>query len=277
MKTVLSIQDLSCAGRCSLTVALPVLSAMGIRCSVLPTAVLSTHTGFPAPVVLPLTDQISAIGDHFDKLDMAFDAVTVGYLADPAQAAAVLPLLHTYKNKGSRIIVDPAMGDHGKLYRSLGENHVAAMAALCAAADILLPNVTEAALLTDTPYCADGDKTYLQTLADRLLEKFPAETVLITGVSGGSGRIGFYSRSRKDGVFSHQEQLVEKQFHGTGDLFAAVFTGSFVLGHSAAQSGILGAQFVRRCVAATPQVTPHGVDFETQLPALWAQLQEKSC
>ncbi len=277
MKTVLSIQDLSCVGRCSLTVALPVLSAMGLHCSVLPTAVLSTHTGFPDPVVLPLTEHIGQIGAHFNKVGVRFDAVTVGYLSDSKQAQSVLPLLHTYKDKGSLIIADPAMGDHGKLYKGLGEDHVAAMADVCAAADILLPNVTEAALLAGVPYDSDPQENYLHALAQRLLDQFPAEAVLITGVSGRGGRIGFYGLSRTNGAFSHQEARVDRQFHGTGDLFAAVFTGACVSGRSMLASGVLAAQFVRRCVAATPQVTPHGVAFEPQLPTLWAQLQEKSC
>ena len=277
MKTVLSIQDLSCVGRCSLTVALPVLSAMGLRCSVLPTAVLSTHTGFPDPVVHPLTAHIGEIGAHFEKVGVTFDAVTVGYLSDGEQAQAVLPLLQYFKNMGSLIIADPAMGDHGKLYQGLGEDHVAAMAKICGAADILLPNVTEAALLAGVPYDSDPQEAYLRTLAQCLLEKFPVESVLITGVSGRGGRIGFYGSNQKSGAFSHQEARVDRQFHGTGDLFAALFTGAFVSGLSMIDAGVLAAQFVRRCVAETPVVSPHGVDFEPQLPMLWAQMQEKSC
>ena len=277
MKTVLSMQDLSCVGRCSLTVALPVLSAMGHRCSVLPTAVLSTHTGFPDPVVLPLTDQISRIGAHFDRIGVTFDAVTVGYLSDGAQAQAVLPLLRSYKAGGSLIIVDPAMGDHGKLYRGLGAAHVSAMAQVCEAADILLPNVTEAALLAGVPYPETPDETTLHHMAQRLLEKFPANAVLITGVSGSGGRIGFYGLHRDGSAFSHQEDRVDRQFHGTGDLFAAVFTGAYVSGRDCLESGVLAARFVRACVDKTPLASPHGVAFEPLLPTLWAQLQEKSC
>ena len=277
MKTILSIQDLSCVGRCSLTVALPVLSAMGHRCSVLPTAILSTHTGFPDPVVLPLTDHINSIGTHFAQVGVAFDAVTVGYLSDGKQAQAVLPLLQAYKNSGSLIIADPAMGDHGKLYRGLGADHVSAMAQICAVADILLPNVTEAALLADVPYCETPDEAALHHMAQRLLAKFPAKTVLITGVSGSGGRIGFYGLHRDGSAFSHQEARVDRQFHGTGDLFAAVFTGAYLSGRDCLASGALAARFVRTCVDKTPIVTPHGVAFEPLLPTLWAQLQEKSC
>ena len=148
MKHVLSIQDLSCVGRCSLTVALPVLSAMGCRCSVLPTAVLSTHTGFPNPEVIPLTDRMASLDAHWQALGLRFDAVVTGYMANPEQAEAVLPLLRRYKEQGSTIIVDPAMGDHGKLYSRLDEDHVFAMSEICKEADILVAAVGRANFVT---------------------------------------------------------------------------------------------------------------------------------
>ncbi len=277
MKTVLSIQDLSCVGRCSLTVALPVLSAMGLRCSALPTAVLSTHTGFPNPAVVSLTEHIGEIGQHLQSVGAAFDGVTVGYLSDPAQAQAVLPLLQQYKAAGSRIIADPAMGDHGKLYRNLGPEQVSAMAAICSAADVLLPNVTEACLLSGMPYQENPGQGYLKMMAELLLYRFPADTVIITGVSGSDGRIGFFGYNRSGEAFSHEERLVKRSFHGTGDLFTAVFTGAWLLGKSPYEAGVLAAKFVRQCIAATEEITPHGVCFETQLPSLFALIQEKSC
>lgn len=270
MKSVLSIQDLSCVGRCSLTVALPVLSAMGCRCSVLPTAVLSTHTGFPNPEVVPFTGQIPAFRDHWISVGIRFDAVTTGYMADATQAEVVLPLLHDYKAQGSTVVVDPAMGDHGKLYRRLDENHVSAMAKLCNEADILLPNVTEAALLTKMPYWEDTDETYLQMLADALLQTYGAHAVIITGVTGKGGTIGFYGGDDRGNRFSYQTPVVPLQCHGTGDLYAAVFTGGLMRGLSEYDSGVLAADFVRRCVAGTSEVSPHGVAFESQLSYLFA-------
>lgn len=277
MKSVLSVQDLSCVGRCSLTLALPVLSAMGLRCSVLPTAVLSTHTGFPQPHVLSLTDHIGAIAAHLDAVDVSFDAVATGYLADPEQAEAVLPLLQTHRAKGSTVIVDPAMGDHGKLYSRLNEDHVVAMSELCKEADILLPNLTEAALLADMPYRDATDGAYLRALTGALMEYYKVKAVVITGVSGGNGTIGFCGADREEGTFSYQSPVVPRQFHGTGDLFAAVFTGSVVRGASVYDSGVLAADFVRCCVEHTPVVTPHGVEFETQLFRLWPEISEKNC
>lgn len=269
MKSVLSIQDLSCVGRCSLTVALPVISAMGIRCSVLPTAVLSTHTGFPQPEVLSLTSHLASFDRHWETVRIAFDAVTSGYMADAGQAETVLPLLAKYKAQGSTVIVDPAMGDHGRLYSRLGDDHVAAMAKLCAAADILLPNVTEAALLTETPYQAQPGSDYLQDLTSKLLQRFPAKAVVVTGVTGKGGTIGFCGQEKPGDFFSYYTPVIPRQCHGTGDLYAAVFTGSLLRGRSVYESGVLAADFVRRCVAATDTVSPHGVEFESQISYLF--------
>lgn len=277
MKTVLSIQDLSCIGRCSLTVALPVLSAMGCRCSALPTAVLSTHTGFPNPEIVPLTGHIQSFGAHFHAIGASFDAVTTGYLAGPAQAEAVLPLLHAFKQKGSLVIVDPAMGDHGKLYSRLDEDHTFAMAELCKEADILLPNLTEAALLADMPYREQPDGAYLRALTSALLQCYGVSAVVITGVSGKSGTIGFCGADRQEGSFSYQSEVIPRQFHGTGDLFTAVFTGALLSGSNTYEAGVHAADFVRLCVAETPEVSPHGVAFEKQLSHLFGAFYEKSC
>ena len=270
MKRVLSIQDLSCVGRCSLTVTLPVLSAMGCRCSVLPTAVLSTHTGFPDPEVVPLTEQIPAFHAHWNSVGIRFDAVTTGYMANDKQADAVLPLLHDYKAQGSTVVADPAMGDHGKLYSRLDQNHVSAMAKLCGEADILLPNVTEAALLTGMPYRENTDEPYLLELTESLLQTYGTRSVVITGVTGKDGTIGFYGGDHNGNRFSYQTPVVPRQCHGTGDLYTAVFTGGLMRGLSEYDSGVLAADFVRRCVANTLEVSPHGVAFESQLSYLFA-------
>ena len=175
MKRVLSIQDLSCLGKCALTVALPVLSAMGCSCSVLPTAVLSTHTAFPNPHVRDLTQDLWPVAEHWRSVGAEFDTITVGYLADAPQAELVGRVLDRFP---ARVILDPAMGDHGKLYRGLGPDHADAMASLCRKAQILLPNVTEAALLTGMPYREDFDEVYIA----RLMETLGGKDVVLTGV-----------------------------------------------------------------------------------------------
>lgn len=272
MKHVLSVQDLSCVGRCSLTVTLPVLSAMGCRCSVLPTAVLSTHTGFPGPEVISLTDRIAALDAHWQSQGICFDAVLTGYMADSRQAEAVLPLIQRYKAQGALIIVDPAMGDHGKLYSRLDEDHVFAMSEICKEADILLPNLTEAAFLTEIPYREETDGAYLRALTGGLFRYYGMKSTIITGIFGKEGTVGICGADREEGLFVHQGPMVPRKCHGTGDIFAAVFTGALLREKDLYESAVLAADFVRKCVENTPESTPHGVDFETQLPWLLEQL-----
>ena len=268
MKHILSIQDLSCVGRCSLTVALPVLSAMGCQCGVLPTAVLSTHTGFPDPYRKALTEDMAAIADHWDRQGIDFDAVSVGYLADPRQAEAVLPILDRF---GKTVVVDPAMGDHGKLYGGLTADHIPAMAQVCRKAQVLLPNVTEAALLTGLPYRDNPEEDYLAALTDGMLA-LGAEAVVITGVDRADGTTGFVGADA-GGSFSYRAARISKSLHGTGDLFAAVLTGGLMAGKPVREAATLAARFVERVVAETEAVTPFGPEFEAQLPWLWEQMQ----
>jgi len=176
MKRILTIQDLSCVGRCSLTVALPILSAMGLSCSVLPTAVLSTHTGFPEPHIRSLTEDMEPICDHWQKIGAEFDGILVGYLANPEQAEAVLQVMQTFD---CPVILDPAMADHGKLYSGITQDHVEAMRDLSSMAEVLIPNVTEAAMLTGVPYQEQTDGQYLRMMLERLC-KIKTKKLLIT-------------------------------------------------------------------------------------------------
>ena len=268
MKRILTIQDLSCVGRCSLTVAQPILSAMGIACSVLPTAVLSTHTGFPNPHVRSLTEEIGPICEHLQAVGAEFDAILVGYLADPEQAEAVMEVMMAFD---CPVILDPAMGDHGKLYRGITRDHVDAMRDLCSLAQVVLPNMTEAAMLTGVPYQEQTDGHYLRMMCDRLCGR-KTGTVLVTGVKPDPEHTGFVGLDREEGMFSYRGQRRDKALHGTGDMFSAVFAGAYVRGMDPMESGQLAAEFVERVLDATPEVTPFGGEFETQLPWLWQQL-----
>ena len=268
MNRILSIQDLSCLGKCSLTVALPVLSVMGCSCTVLPTAVLSTHTAFPSPHIRDLTRDLLPVAEHWRSVGAEFDAVTVGYLSDPRQAELVGRVLELFP---SRVILDPAMGDHGKLYAGLTAGHVAAMAGLCRKADVLLPNVTEAALLTGLSYREDADQPYLRQLARGLLA-FGAETVIITGFTRPDGQTGFFGMHRSGEEFSYRAQRIGKHFHGTGDLFAATFTGALMAGQAAPEAATLAARFTERVIAATEEAAPFGIAFEPEMSWLTAQL-----
>lgn len=266
-KHVLSVQDLSCVGRCSLTVTLPVLSAMGIRCSALPTAVLSTHTAFPKPEVVSLTEQLTPFAAHWKENGIAFDAISIGYLSDPEQGEAVKAILAMQEND-PLVILDPVMGDNGKLYSRITDAHLRSMRALSKQADILLPNITEAAGLTGLPYRADWDDGYLSELLAGLLELCPS--AVITGVRREDGQIGVYGGSRGQAPFCWQDELVPRSFHGTGDLFSAVCAGHLVQGKALPFAASRAGMFVKACVEATPSVTPHGVEFEKMLPLLFA-------
>lgn len=264
MKHILSVQDISCAGRCSQTVALPVLSAMGHRCSVLPTAVLSTHTAFPDPYRRSLTADIAPICNHWKQVGMEFDAVLVGYLADADQCGAVEKLLES--QQGLKIL-DPAMGDHGKLYSGLTKDHIPAMAALCRKADILIPNVTEAALLTGIEYLSQAEEAYYRDLAQALIEKTGVRGVVLTGVSTAAGKTGFYCLCHRE-EHLYQTKRLDKILHGTGDLFSAVLAGGLLQGKTLPHAAAAAADFVEKAIAATENVTPHGVEFEKVLKEL---------
>ena len=268
MKRILTVQDLSCVGRCSLTVALPILSAMGINCSVLPTAVLSTHTGFPKPHIRSLTEEISPICDHLQEIGAEFDAILIGYLSDPEQAEAVAEVISTFN---CPVILDPAMGDHGRLYEGITQDHVAVLRDLAAMADVVLPNVTEACLLTGIPYQEQTDGHMLRMMLEKLCSR-KTETVVITGVTPAENQIGFAGIHREEGLFSYRADRSGKTLHGTGDMFSAVFAGSYLLGRDPMESAQLAANFVKQVLDNTPKATPFGGEFETQLPWLWKQI-----
>lgn len=268
MKQILSIQDLSCLGKCSLTVALPVLSSMGCSCTPLPTAVLSSHTGFPAPHIRKLTEDMTAICRHWQSIGAKFDAISVGYLSDASQAAAVETVLDAFD---APTVIDPAMADHGKLYSGLACEHIDAMARLCRKGNILLPNVTEAALLTGLPYKENASDGYYRRLLDAM-GSFGADAVIITGVCTDSEKTGFMGFDKTVGEFSYTADRITRQCHGTGDLFTAVFTGAFALGKDIRAAATLAARFVEQVLCATETPCAFGTEFETQLPWLWEHL-----
>lgn len=268
MKRILTIQDLSCVGRCSLTVAQPILSAMGIQCAVLPTAILSTHTGFPKPHIRSLTADMDPICRHWLSVGASFDAMLVGYLSDPTQAEAVFSATTAFD---CPVILDPAMGDKGKLYHGITQDHVEVMRDLASVSEVVLPNVTEAAMLTGVPYQEQTDGHYLRMMLEMLC-RGKTKTAVITGVTPAPEQTGFVGIQREDGMFSYRADRRDKSLHGTGDMFSAVFAGAYLLGCDPMQAGQLAGEFVERVLDATPEVTLFGGCFETQLPWLWQQI-----
>lgn len=270
MKRILTMQDISCLGKCSLTVILPVISAMGTECSVLPTAVLSTHTGFPAPHVADLSREIPEIISHWASLNVTFSGIMTGYLANPHQAALAESLIDTFGGEGCLTVCDPAMADHGKLYSGLTTETVSAMGRLCRKADLCLPNITEGALLSGIPYRSASDEGYCRELAQALHGK-GLNSILLTGMEQAPGQTGFFF-SDGSSTYAYSTQKLPRSCHGTGDLFAAVVMGGQMRGLDAPRAGALAAEFVKRCIAGTGADSRFGVAFEPELKWLSNQL-----
>ena len=262
MKQIVTMQDLSCLGKCSLTVSQPVISAMGAACAVLPTALLSTHTAFPGPAVRDLSDFTRPILDHWQTIGAKFDGILTGYLANEAQADLALELMDRFGEKAV-IVQDPAMADHGRLYSGISPAMVDAHRRVCARADLVLPNLTEGCMLAGTPYEDRSDLDFCRKIAQDLLKNGP-KAVLLTGFSPEPGSVGFYC---SDGVteFSHAGPRLPRSCHGTGDLFAAIVMGGLTGGMTVPQAGVLAAEFVHRAIAKTGENSRFGVAFEGEL------------
>lgn len=277
MKRIITLQDISCVGRCSITVALPVISAMGVECGILPTAVLSTHTMFKTFTCKDLSDQISPIADAWEKEQITFDGIYTGYLASARQCDQVCEFFDRFATRENLILVDPAMADNGRLYGAFDESFPAAMAKVCAKADIILPNITEAALLTGMPYKTEYDEAYIQELLEKLL-KLGCKTAVLTGVSYSPDQLGVVYLDRDGQSFSYFTRRCATSYHGTGDLYSSTVLGGLMRGLSLGDALTLAADFVVACIDATAQSTNarwYGVEFESQIPLLCEMLSKR--
>lgn len=268
-KRILTIQDISCVGQCSMTVALPILSACGHETCILPTAVLSTHTGgFGKPVVQHIS--VGGMWQHWKAQGIQFDAVLVGYLGSISAVKMVSRILDEMLAPGGIAIVDPAMADHGKLYSGFDTAYAAAMQKLCEKADIMIPNITEAAMMAGMEYRTDLDECYIR----ELLQKLGGKDVVLTGVGFSADRTGAAVRRGGEVTFCHTPK-VGKSYSGTGDMFAACFTGTLMQGKTLEEAASLACRFTLRAIEATAAAPAHwyGVKFETVLPWLIRQLE----
>jgi len=265
-KRILTVQDISCVGQCSMTVAMPILSACGHEICILPTALLSTHTGgFGKPVVRHLTDTMDGMRQHWKACGITFDAILVGYLGGVEAIAEVTKIAGELLTPDGKLIVDPAMADHGKRYSGLCEAYADAMMELCLQADVMIPNITEAAMLAGLPYREDYDETYIQ----ELMQALGGRDVVLTGVGYTPGETGILVRSG-DRMFHHTHAKIGKGYHGTGDMFAACFTGCWMQGKSMEEAVKIAGDFTKRSIEETYRNPAHwyGVKFETVLPWL---------
>ena len=275
MKKILTIQDISCLGKCSLTVALPIISAMGVETVILPTAVLSTHTMFKNFTVKDLTDQLIPITDHWKAEGVTFDAIYTGYLGSAEEIEIAKRIFDEFKTEDNLIIIDPVMADNGKLYPAFDMAYAKLNAGLCGKADIIVPNITEACFMTDTEYKESYDEDYIKGMLDKLAE-LGAKIVVLTGVSLSEGKTGVYGLDTKTGEhFVYQNDRVDAVFHGTGDIFASVTVGALTRGLPLYDAFKLAADYTADTIRVTlenPKKPWYGVDFETTIPELVKKL-----
>lgn len=271
----LAIHDISGFGKCSLTVALPVISACGIETTVMPTAVLSTHTGgFTGYTWRDLTDDMRPIADHWKSINIGFDAIYSGYLGSFEQIEIVKSIVSDFKTENNFFLCDPAMADHGKMYTLFNIDFAKKMAELCSLADIIVPNFTEAAFMTDEeykegPYTKEYVKNMLRKLADLGPKKIVLTGVYFDNENLGcacydNGNIDYFLMPRLEGVY-----------HGTGDVFASSLCGALLCGKSLIKAAEIATKFTYGCIERTLKYTPdvrYGVAFEGELPNLMKEL-----
>ncbi|MBR5046774.1 MAG: pyridoxamine kinase [Eubacterium sp.] len=275
-KKVLTIQDISCMGQCSLTVALPIISACGVETVILPSAVLSTHTGgFTGYTFHDLTEDIPGIMRHWMKEGLKYDCLYTGYLGSVLQIEYVRQLAENVLNEGAKLIVDPAMADNGNLYYGFDHHFVARMADLCGSADIILPNVTEASFMTGMDCRLDHhDETYIRNLL-KALAKRGAGKVILKGIRYREDEMGVaVYESESDKLDYYFTEYVPYASHGTGDCYAAAFTGAVMQGKTDLEAARIAADFVVECIKKTMDDKNHayGVKFERVLPMLVQEL-----
>lgn len=277
-KRAATIQDISCFGRCSLTVALPLLSAAGIETCAIPTAVLSTHTGgFTGYTYRDLSSDIPAVAAHWQSLGLQFDTVYTGYLGSFEQLRMVEAFLDTFAPQGVLKVVDPAMADNGRLYGGFADDFPKGMAALCGKADVIVPNLTEAAFMLGEPFSEQYTKDEIEALVRRLA-KLGCRQVVLTGVSFEAGTLGAAAYDREtDRVTYCFRPRIDRMYHGTGDVFASVLTAALTRGFSLEKATETAVEFTVGCIAHTAEIAPetnYGVNFEQEIPRLLELLKD---
>ena len=277
MKRILTVQDISCVGRCSLTVALPIISAAGVEAGVLPTAVLSTHTMFPKFTFCDLTDEIEGISKTFEELDIGFDAIYTGYLGSFRQLGLVSDLFDRHKTEGNLIVVDPAMADNGQLYKGFTPEFAKAMASLAGKSDLVIPNLTEACFMLGETYTESYDEDYIRNILKRLTD-LGAKRAALTGISFEEGKLGVYSYDSTTGkYFSYFNDRMNVAYHGTGDIFASATVGALMRGHTTESALAVAVDFTLECIKLTmadEDRRTYGVNFEQALPYYIERLEK---
>ncbi|AFA49393.1 pyridoxamine kinase [Acetobacterium woodii] len=276
-KRIAAIHDISCVGRCSLTVALPILSAAGFDTSVLPTAILSTHTGgFENFTYRDLTADIRPISDHWQSLDLHFDALYSGFLGSFEQIDLVATLFDTFQSEDTLTLVDPVMADNGELYSIYTPEMAKGMSKLCAKADIIVPNLTEAAFLLDEPYIGDHyDQNYVEALLVKL-SQLGSKKIVVTGISFDPSKLGAVTYDVATNTFDYAfNERITDYFHGTGDIFGSTLLAGLLNDFNLKESTQIAVDYTRECILKTVELNQekrYGVCFERALPYLIKRL-----
>ena len=271
-KRLLTIQDISCVGQCSLTVALPIISACGVECAILPSSVLSNHTaGFSGWTFRDLTDEMPNILAQWKKEKVDFDAFYTGYVSK-TQIPHILDIMQETARPGALRIVDPVMGDGGKLYPGFDDDFPQEMCRLCNGADVIMPNLTEAALLLGEEYRTEYNQAYIEQTIKRL-HALGAKNVVLTGVSLEPNKLGVACYDGNEIRYYFTDRL-DVSMHGTGDCYASSFAGALLRGHSILESASIAADFVVETIRQSMGDPSHwyGVKFEKALPYLISRM-----
>ncbi len=279
-KKVLAINDISCVGRCSLTVALPIISSCGIECSIMPTAILSTHTGgFSGFTFTDFTDQMLDIAKHWKSLNLNFDSIYTGFLGSKEQINLVKEIICMFKNDNVKVIVDPAMADNGIMYSIFDLEFANEMKKLCIGADVIVPNITEACFLTGVKYQkAPHSKEFIDTLIQEL-GKLNIKSLVLTGVSYDNSSIGSVTYDYLTNTYNYyKREIISEYFHGTGDCFASALTTAITKGKSLEEAAKIAVDFTVNSILETikyPNVDKkYGVNFEEALESLIFEMKK---
>ena len=271
MKRIMTIQDITCFGKCSVTIALPVISAIGVETAILPTALLSAHTLFPDNTKLDLGEEMPRIAGQWKRNGISFDAIYIGYLGTARGIETALHVIDQFADENTLVFTDPVMGDHGRLYRGFDREYAGKCAELCGKSDLIVPNITEACLMTGMEYLEKYDESYLRDLCVGLC-RICAGTVVITGASIEEGKTGFYGMRAETGEsFSYQTERLNASYHGTGDLFSSAAAGALVCGKRPELAFRIAADYTAETIRVTKEDSDDprfGIHFESTIPYL---------
>lgn len=271
MKRAVTIQDISCIGKCSLTVALPIISAMGIETAVIPTSVLSTHTMFKNFTFRDLSQDIPLIQKHWKNEKIDFDSIYTGYLGSIEQIEMLKEFFKEFKTEKNFIFIDPVMGDNGKLYTGFNQEFALQMKELCKMADIIVPNLTEASYMLQKEYKEYYTEQEIKELLLELASLGPKQ-VILTGISFKNNELGVMSYNKETNeFFTYFREKIPVKYHGTGDIFASTLVGAILNENTVEKSLEIAVDYVWETIDETykkKKEDAYGVEFESKIPYL---------